>query len=163
MENRFWYFGYWKNNVIAPGNYVKHGTIKPTIPFNDILTRPFIFPSLLASMTIGSLPSNDHIGIVTSTYHVPAQPNPISYGYGAFAFTAKIYSRWNEELKEHKQIALQPTIIDHNRFRENQWSRIWDGTYRGNRVQQGVYLMTVSVSNCRVTDKEALRSYIYQD
>jgi hypothetical protein len=162
LENRYWYFGYWKDNVIAPGNFIKHGTITAAIPYRDFLARPLVFPALYGNETIGTPPRNNNVRIVNSTYTYPSQANPLQYGYGAFAFTAKVGHRWNIDdiIKTHSQVAVQPTITAHNRFAENAWIGIWDGTKNGIRVPVDVYLMVVSVSNCRVTDRELYRTYM---
>ncbi|MDZ7876783.1 MAG: hypothetical protein U5L45_03890 [Saprospiraceae bacterium] len=162
LENRFWYFGYWKDNVVASGNYVKHGTITAAIPVRNVNDRPLVYPALYSSTAIGTPPRNENLRIVNSTYTFPNQPNPIQYGYGAFHVNVRIGNRWGmtDIIQTWSKVAVQPTISTHNRFSEIDWKDIWDGTYKGKRVQQGVYLMEVSVSNCRVTNSELYRGYI---
>jgi hypothetical protein len=165
LENRFWYYGYWRDNMVAPGNFIPHGTITPTIPFRGVNDRPAIFPALYINNALGQVARNTVVGIVNSTVTY-IQPNPIRYGYGAFEMTADVVAKWGADpitIKQHRQTAMEPTITEHNRFRENEWKPIWDGSYQGNQVQQGVYLIQVSVSNCQVSNADTYHGYIEHD
>ena len=138
LENRFWYYGYWKNGSgnVGKSNFLRYNLNVNSSPSNQNHPGPAIFfPNLFSPFA--SDPNNKRWWAHSAD----------GYGYGAFWYHIEVYNRWGNLVFIKEEKAQQPTIVLHNRFNDHSWIN-WDGKIDGQPIEIATLTWHINMETC---------------